>query len=241
LLTPLIEQIVAEKRLQYVVRPEVAVEFQKPPQDIAACVDPKEFQRLLSNLVNNSVEAFERGGSVVLSLSADGEKAYIGVKDDGKGIPEEMLSKLGHKGATHGKSGGNGLGLYHARTAIEGWGGEFGISSQPRSEAPAPGSAVLLDDDLLVHMNWKMAAKAAGVELKAFKTRAELAAVSDGLPRDTPVYIDSDLGDGVRGEDIAGQLHAEGFTDITMATGHDAGRFSDLPWLKVTGKEPPFG
>jgi hypothetical protein len=75
---------------------------------------------------------------------------------------------------SHGKTGGTGLGLYHARTTVEGWGGTFKIGSEPgkgttvrielpRAATPVVGRmAVLLDDDMLVHMSWKMTAKAAG-------------------------------------------------------------------------------
>jgi len=99
---------------------------------------------------------------------------------------------------------------------------------------------VLLDDDMLVHMNWKLAAKAAGVGLKAYKTPKDFAAGIETLPKDTPVYIDSDLGSDIKGEDIAKDLHEKGFTDITMATGHAPEKFAHLPWLKVAGKEPPW-
>ena len=102
------------------------------------------------------------------------------------------------------------------------------------------GLVLLLDDDMLVHMNWKLAAKAAGVELKAYKTPEELSAGAENLPKDTPVYIDSDLGNNIKGEDIAIELRDKGFTDLTMATGHGPEKFAHLPWLIVTGKEPPW-
>ena len=89
-------------------------------------------------------------------------------------------------------------------------------------------------------MNWRMAAKAAGVEFKAYKTPEEFSSAVDALPKDTPVYIDSELGADIKGEDTAQALHEKGFTDLTMATGHGPEKFSHLPWLKVTGKEPPW-
>ncbi|OGR40801.1 MAG: hypothetical protein A2X35_09910 [Elusimicrobia bacterium GWA2_61_42] len=251
-LAGLISQVVAEKRLQHKGKPGVAIEFSGAGEEIQAAVDPKELQRLVSNLVNNSIEAFNGPGMVEVSLSAADGKAVLQVKDDGKGIPPELLSRLGQKGVTHGKPGGNGLGLYHARAAAEGWGGSFRIWSEPgrgtvitielpRAAARAAGrAAVLLDDDLLVHLNWKMAAKTAGVDLKAYKTPAELAAGLADLPKATPVYIDSDLGGGLKGEDVAAQLRAAGFTDLTMATGHSPEKFASSPWLKVIGKEPPW-
>jgi len=251
-LAGLIEQVIAEKRLQHKDKPGVKIEFAAAAGGLRAAVDAKELQRLVSNLVNNSVEALSGPGTVAVRLGAEDGKVLIEIKDDGKGIPPELLAKLGQKGETHGKAGGTGLGLYHARTAAESWGGGLKIESAPgkgtavvislpAAARPAAGlRAVLLDDDALVHMNWKMAAKAAGADLKLFKTPQELAAAAGTLPRDIPLYIDSELGGGLKGEDIALELHGKGFTDISMATGHGPEKFAHLPWLKVTGKEPPW-
>ncbi len=251
-LSGLIEQVLAEKRLQYKDKAGVSIEFNGELGEIKALVEPKELQRLISNLVNNSVEVFDGPGTVTVGLSAPDGKVLLEVKDNGKGIPPAILAKLGKKGETYGKAGGNGLGLYHARTTVEGWGGNFRITSEAGKgtavliELPCAVSrtvgrvAVLLDDDMLVHMTWKMAAKAAGVELKAYKTPEDFAAGVKALPKDTAVYIDSELGNEVKGEDIAKDLHDKGFTDLTMATGHGPEKFARLTWLKVTGKEPPW-
>ncbi len=251
-LAGLIEQVVAEKRIQHKDRAGLNIEFINSADGAKAAVDPKEFQRMISNLVNNAVEALDKAGAVSVSLSAPDGRVVVKVADDGRGIPPEILSKLGRKGETHGKDGGTGLGLYHARTAVESWGGELKIDSRPdngttvtlslpAAAKPAAGlRAILLDDDPLVHMNWKMAAKAAGAELNTYKTPRELAAAAATLPRDIPLYIDSELADGAKGEDVAAELHDKGFSDITMATGHGPDKFAHLPWLKVSGKEPPW-
>lgn len=251
-LNPLLAQVVTEKRLQHGSKPGVKIEYPEPAGEIKALVEPKEFQRLVSNLVNNAVEAFERGGTVKISLAALDGKALLTVQDDGKGMPAELLARMGQKGATQGKAGGTGLGVYHAKASVESWGGAFRIASAPGNgttviielprleQVEAPRLAVLLDDDALAHMNWRMAARAAGAELKACKTPAELEAALSGLPKSTPVYIDSELGDGAKGEDIAKGLHDKGYTDLSMATGHGAENFAHLPWLKVAGKEPPW-
>jgi signal transduction histidine kinase len=251
-LAGLIEPVLAEKRLQHKEKAGVKINFNNTGGDVKALVEPKELQRLISNLVNNSVEALENGGVVNVGLSAPDGKVFIEVKDNGKGIPPEILAKLGRKGETHGKANGNGLGLYHARTTVEAWGGAFLMESElgkgtavtielPRvGEKASNRLVVLLDDDLLVHMNWKLAAKAAGAELKAYKTPEDFTAGIAGFPKDTTIYIDSELGNGVRGEDIAKDLHGQGFSALTMATGHGPEKFAHLPWLKVTGKEPPW-
>ena len=253
-LAGIVEQVVEEKRLQHAGKPGVKINFESAGGELKAAVEAKELQRAVSNLVNNALEAFEKGGTVLVKVFALDGQVIIEVKDDGKGIPEDILAKLGRKGETYGKTGGTGLGLYHAKTSAESWGGSLKIASEPGKgttitmalpRAGAGDSAhkavVLLDDDQLVHMNWKMAARAAGAELKAFRTPEDLNAVLEGLPKDMPIYIDAELGDGVRGDEVAQGLREKGFTDITMATGHAPDKFTGLPWLKVRGKEPPWG
>lgn len=258
LLAAVIEPVAAEKRLQFRDRGNVAVEVRMGPsaEGLRALACRAELGRLISNLVNNGVEALERGGTVTVGLSRDGGFALLTVTDDGKGIPPEVLAGLGRRGHSVGKENGCGLGLYHARAAAERWGGSLAIASEPGkgttvslrlpvaadpgASAPAPRTAALLDDDALVRMNWGLAAKAAGVDLKAFGAPAELLAAAGRLPKDTPLYIDSDLGGGAAGEETAAELRRLGFGDITMATGHAPERFAGLPWLKVRGKEPPW-
>jgi hypothetical protein len=102
--------------------------------------------------------------------------------------------------------------------------------------------AVLLDDDPLVHMMWKLAAKKAGKSLIAFSKVADLRAQALTLPKSTPIYLDSDLGPEGRGEVIAQELRAQGFTELYLVTGYEPGQFAHLTWLKgVLGKGAPWG
>ena len=89
-------------------------------------------------------------------------------------------------------------------------------------------------------MTWKMAARAKGITLKAFKASADFLSGLEAFSKDTPIYIDSELGDGIKGEDIAKDLREKGFVCIYLETGHPPENFSHLPWLKVIGKEPPW-
>ena len=58
--------------------------------------------------------------------------------------------------------------------------------------------------------------------------------------RTTPIYIDSHLGDGIRGEDFAKELHDAGFSRVYLATGSLETAFPPMPWLsEIVGKEPP--
>jgi signal transduction histidine kinase len=249
-LSHLIEPILAEKRAQYASRPEIAIGFATLATDAEANLEPVEFQRIISNLMNNAIESLEKGGTVTVYLSGSLDHIMLKVADNGKGIPADILAKLGQKGETHGKPGGTGLGLYHARTAIESWGGglsihsELGKGTTVTIKLPAPKKitrlAILVDDDALVRMNWKMAAKTQGINLKIFANSADFLLESAGWPKSTAIYLDSDLGNNLKGETIAADLKGKGFTDITLETGHPAEAFSHLPWLKVIGKEPPW-
>lgn len=253
-LAALAAQVVEEKRLQHAGRAGLEIEF-SAGSAVTALADAKEFQRIVSNLVNNAVEALGGPGKVSVALSADGAQAVLEIKDNGRGIPPETLARLGQKGETHGKQGGTGLGLYHARISAESWGGGLEITSEvgrgttvtmrlPLAAKPEPAAvpkrAVLIDDDALTHMTWELAAQAKGVELLAFTAPGEFLARLEEFPKGLPIYIDSDLGGGVKGESIAADLRAKGYNNLNLATGHLPEKFTHLPWLKVQSKEPPW-
>ncbi|MFC1523027.1 hypothetical protein ACFL6Y_11520 [Elusimicrobiota bacterium] len=103
--------------------------------------------------------------------------------------------------------------------------------------------AVLIDDDPLVHMVWNMAAQEKGVDLKAFKEPKDFMKLleKDGPDRSIPIYLDSELGEGIKGEDVAKELHDKGFTNLYLETGHSPESFAHATWIKqVVGKEPPW-
>ncbi len=101
--------------------------------------------------------------------------------------------------------------------------------------------AVLIDDDSLVHAMWSYAAKCnnKSVDLH-FNVDSFLAKASEIDPA-TPIYIDSNLGNGLRGESVAQDLYRIGFREIYLATGHPAETFAPMPWIKgIVGKEPTW-
>jgi hypothetical protein len=55
------------------------------------------------------------------------------------------------------------------------------------------------------------------------------------------VYIDSNLGNKVRGENVAKELADLGFQELYIATGYSAENFSHVTWVKgIVGKDPAF-
>ena len=241
----------SEKRLQFQSKPNLQIELKLAPESygLFAKLQPIEFRRMISNLVNNAVEALGDTGAVSVGLSHENGNIILTVADNGNGILPEILAKLGQKGETHGKAGGSGLGLYHARTTAESWGGSLIILSEvgkgttvtvrlPKADSPAT-NAALIDDDALVHMTWKMVAKQSGITLRTFKTPEAFLAAD--IAKDAAIYIDSDLGNGIKGEKIAEKLFADGYKNIVLATGHAPDSFPAMPWIKqIIGKEPPW-
>ena len=101
--------------------------------------------------------------------------------------------------------------------------------------------AVLVDDDPLVHLTWKLSARTAAKQLLGCRSASELRAQLPALPRSTPLYLDSHLGEGISGEELATELQQAGFTELHIVSGYEAVRFSHLAFLRsVLGKNPPW-
>lgn len=176
----LLESIWTEKMAQYKAFEELEflTDFSRQSEGALVRVNPVEFKRVISNLVDNSVEALgSKKGQIRLSLSQKQGSVTVSVSDTGKGIPADVLPKLFKRGATFGKIQGSGLGLYHAKSQIESWGGSLTLDSRlgegtqvrfdiplcdlPKvfaSEVLIPSNAaiVIVDDDITIHELWRM-------------------------------------------------------------------------------------
>lgn len=95
--------------------------------------DQEEIRRVVQNLIDNSLKFTPAGGTVKVLMAQDAETTTISVKDTGKGIPAENMSKLFQRFWQAGSSGryyaSTGLGLYLARKIVEGHGGKIWCQS----------------------------------------------------------------------------------------------------------------
>jgi len=132
LVSGLVRSIVAEKRIEYLPRSQVNLKLEiRSEADRLVCKIPSTgFKRVLSNLINNAYEAIGEKGNISILLCKECDQAVLVIADTGKGIPQEILNQLGQKGVSYQKENGNGLGLYHARTSLEKWGGSLDIISE---------------------------------------------------------------------------------------------------------------
>src|SRR4029079_12646177 len=100
--------------------------------------DPTRLAQGVSNLLNNAAKYTSDGGRIELSAERDGKDAVIRVRDNGTGIPEDMLTQVFDLFTQVGRSldrarGGLGIGLSLVKMLVEMHGGAV------TAESPGPG------------------------------------------------------------------------------------------------------
>jgi signal transduction histidine kinase len=92
--------------------------------------DPRALKEALVNLVANGIEATSPGGAVVVEVRASGDGAEIVIRDTGRGMPPEMLARVGTPFFTT-REDGTGLGVVLARSVFAQHGGSLRYESEP--------------------------------------------------------------------------------------------------------------
>jgi|LauGreDrversion2_3_1035106.scaffolds.fasta_scaffold00712_5 signal transduction histidine kinase len=97
-------------------------------------VNPQEFQQVLLNILNNAVQALsgitDRERRIEIGISKTGNRAYLSVADNGKGIdPATQATIFNLLSST--KYAGMGLGLWLSQHIIERHKGRLYIAAQP--------------------------------------------------------------------------------------------------------------
>ncbi|MHB9095972.1 MAG: ATP-binding protein [Eubacteriales bacterium] len=73
-------------------------------------LDDKEIRQLTLNLANNGLESMSHGGRLIIKTFTEGDEVVLSFKDQGGGIDQEVLDKIGTPFFTT-KTTGTGLGL----------------------------------------------------------------------------------------------------------------------------------
>jgi len=102
------------------------------------CGDPREFQQVVFNLVNNAVAAMQAvGGRLTIRASAADGWVHLSVEDTGTGIPDEIKPRIFDPFFTTKKVGqGTGLGLSLCYGIVSKYGGRIGFESVAASDRP---------------------------------------------------------------------------------------------------------
>ncbi len=93
-------------------------------------LDEKEIRQLLLNLARNGFEAMRQGGRLTIKTFAKDDKVVLAVRDTGKGIPPDILGRLGTPFMTT-KEMGTGLGLPVCYQIAERNGAKIDVKTSP--------------------------------------------------------------------------------------------------------------
>ena len=178
LVLSLLDSLVSEKRIQMM---EKSIDLKlEAGSDTHCCfvnLKANEFKRMISNLINNAIDAIELGGIIRVVLRKEVDDLAIKIIDNGKSIPEKILPKIKKGGISIGKQGGSGLGISGVIQNIKKWNGHYDIQSKEGKgttfiiKLPITGTpdwfqnsisimpnthVVVLDDDKSSHDIWEM-------------------------------------------------------------------------------------
>ncbi|MCC2625251.1 MAG: hypothetical protein K0R14_1124 [Burkholderiales bacterium] len=170
-------EILSEKRFEH---KSVNIDTDIAKDAYFACIqiEPSQFKRMISNVVNNAVHAIgsKTDGAVTVELKVNAEWVTVFVEDNGRGMPQDLINKIeSNVAVTAGKENGIGLGLTQVREVLNQNFGQLSISSVegeytkvmlkfPKILPPfwlaeeikiAPtDTVVVLDDDPSIHGAW---------------------------------------------------------------------------------------
>ena len=98
------------------------------PKNLNFNLDQTKMMRVLSNLINNSVEAIPDGGKIVVTAKKTNEELTISVEDTGKGISKALIDRI-FEPMFSTKPTGLGLGLAYVKQTVEAHGGMVTVDS----------------------------------------------------------------------------------------------------------------
>lgn len=210
LLSVLLSQVLTDKKYQYRNLPIQWLEKISTNSYFAFVrAAPASFKRMLSNLINNAVDAFEgKSGNITIQLEADVLNVKIKIIDNGKGMPQCLLDKLNQRIPTsYDKKSGHGIGmtqvwdslkLHHAELEVisaVGEGSSFTLTL-PKVNSPSwiaekiivhpEDILIILDDDSSIHAAWnsrflEVVKTEPSIQLMHFQTAVETICFVDSL------------------------------------------------------------
>jgi signal transduction histidine kinase len=110
-----------------------SVRVELPNEPLMGNWDRDRLTQILDNLITNAVKYSPSGGEVVVSVQALDDAAHVTVRDQGMGIPADVLPYLFQRfyRGPHASSNvqGLGLGLYITRALVDAHGGQISAQS----------------------------------------------------------------------------------------------------------------
>ncbi len=115
-----LEQLVNEKKFEFLDQGNVefCLTSDEGPHEVE--MNHLDLSRIISNLINNAVEAAAPERKLVVKLSVErvGREILVRICDNGVGMGPEVLAKVGKFKFSYGKKNGNGLGIAQAAATL---------------------------------------------------------------------------------------------------------------------------
>lgn len=99
-------------------------------EDLLMNGDQNQLKQVFINLIKNAVESMPDGGKVDIIAKAEREGILVTIRDEGVGIPESVMKRIGEPFLTT-KEKGTGLGLMVTFNILENHNGTINVDSQP--------------------------------------------------------------------------------------------------------------
>lgn len=171
-----VDNIVAEKRYEYYKsKIDIKLKVSENSYNCFSNINIAPFNRVLSNLINNSVESINGDGLITISIVSNLRNIRVSIEDNGCGIPAHIMQKVTERGFSFNKKNGAGFGLSYANQYIDHINGKLLIRSKQgigtkititlnQTERPnwfcqelyvkSNYEIVVLDDDRSIHDAW---------------------------------------------------------------------------------------
>ena len=126
-----------DKEVEYIVQVinpyatfnNISVDFNMEDCHYAILGEKQKLHQSLLNIIKNGIEAMENNGKISIQLKKSNEQAQLIIKDNGKGMSEEQIKKIGTPYFST-KEKGTGLGTMVAFNIIKAMQGDYKIESQ---------------------------------------------------------------------------------------------------------------
>ncbi|MBX7378860.1 sensor histidine kinase [Clostridium chauvoei] len=108
--------------------------FDTSEEEIYVNIDKEFIERIILNLIYNSVKFTKSGGYIYITITADYEKVYIEIKDTGKGMSKDFtrqaFKKYSMENIDNRIEDGSGVGLFVVYNLIKKQNGNIKLESE---------------------------------------------------------------------------------------------------------------
>ncbi len=159
-----------------------------------------------------------------------GDSAGFTLKSDSSSSSSSLKAKLEQVEGSQDDKGEAYAGKYVADESSRSSDAQI-VSNQPL--------VILIDDDKLVRYNWSSHCEKKGIPFKAFVSIDSFLDEAVSIPKEAKIYIDSNLGNDVKGEIESEKIFNLGFKNLYLATGYGKEYIKKPDWIiEIFSKSP---